>query len=120
MDFWEARRHYRELGKQYFAGQLSRSEYHTEVRNLDIKDDRGRRWRIDSSTGTWQRLENDTWITDDPDGPLPAYEEQVADDDVPTYTAPEIPGEVVFGLLVVFVVMVLAAGVAYYFLNATR
>ena len=119
MDFWEARRRYRELGKQYFAGQISRAEYHTELRDLRIEDDKGRRWRIDSESGTWQRLENDVWVTDDPDGPLPAYEETV-EDDVPSYETPDIPGEIIFALLLVFVVMVLAAGVAYYFLNAAR
>jgi hypothetical protein len=119
MDFAEARRTYVKLGQKYFAGKLSRADYHTEVKSIRVTDDEERRWRIDSESGTWQRLEGDRWFAADPDGPLDEYDIAVSEE-WPRYGEPQIPLEIIGALVVVIVAMVVAGGIVYLTLNAMR
>ena len=117
MDFAEARRAYKELGKQYFGGKLSRADYDVEVRSLRVTDDKGRSWRINSQTGAWQRQESGRWFDDDPDQTSPqveAWREATAYDDT------RVPSELLFAMAFVIVAMAASATLVYLLLNATR
>lgn len=120
MDFVEAREEFRRLGHKYFAGKLSKADYHAEVRGLRIQDEQGRRWRIDSESGTWQRLDNGRWITADPDGPDDEFETYVDDEDIIFPDEAAIPAEVIGAIVFVLLIMIAAAVIAYFALNAIR
>ena len=115
MDFSEARRAFRELGKRHFAGKLSRADYRVEVLNLGVLDDEGHRWRIHPDTGRWQRLEDGVWVNDSPD-----RHEAAASGEVPPGVEYDIPIEIVGAVMLVLLVLVAAATIAYLSLNAVR
>ena len=117
MDFAEARRAYTDLGKKHFAGKLSRADYHTEVRSLTATDDEGRRWRINSETGAWQRLVNGRWVDDDPEKSARRGKASPAS---AAYDEEQVPFEVVLGMVFVLLVMIAAWAIAYALLNAAR
>ena len=118
MHFSEARNIYKQLGKQHFAGTLSRADFHAEVRKILVHDDRGRRWRIDSATGQWQHLENGEWMdasshSDQPQLASPhkwrATSESLLHD--------VIPLEIVWATAAIMLVMILTAAGAYFLIN---
>lgn len=118
MDFFEARHEFKRLGQQYFAGKLSRADYHAEIKGIRVIDDQGRRWRIDSELGTWQRLSGSHWVNADPDGPLDEFDVSVYDDSLAYLKEEGIPVEVIGATVFVLLILIAAATIVYLTVNA--
>lgn len=117
MDISEAVLAYRELGKQYFAGDLSEGEYHAEVRKMSITGDEGERLRIDSTTGKWEKLENGQWQAVDLKAGKKAREKRAR---VELFDTGQVPWEVMGATFFIVIMMLVAAGIVGYSLNVLR
>lgn len=120
MDFAEARHEFKRLGQQYFAGKLSRADYHAEVKGIRVTDEQGRRWRIDSEMGTWQRMSGSRWVNADPDGPLDEFDVAVDDQSLGYFKEEGIPAEIIGATIFVILILLAAASIAYLTFNAMR
>lgn len=114
MDISEAVLEYRELGKQYFAGDLSEGEYHAQVRKMHITGDDGERLRINSTTGTWERLEDGQWHPYDLRGTKRARDKRAR---VEFFDTSSVPMEVMGATFFIIVLMLVTAGIVAYSLN---
>lgn len=98
MDFSEAQQNYKDLSKSYFGGQLSMADFHREVRSLQVTDDGGRRWRINSHSGKWQAMQDGIWRDANPtDSPSPR-DEKWAQVKLSTAISPHTHSETRFSL----------------------
>src|SRR5574341_492923 len=66
MDFDDLERRYSAWRVLCESGEISAEEFRRHVDSLGAEDSFGRRWRIDSSTGEWLRLDEGRWIKSDP------------------------------------------------------
>jgi hypothetical protein len=66
MNFQEAQKTYQQLKGQLTAGQLDQDQFEAAVNQLQVQDQFGSQWRLGVESGSWERLEGDSWIADYP------------------------------------------------------
>jgi hypothetical protein len=66
MLFGDAEREYRNLKKQFAAGQLSEADFRARLENMMIEDDQGKWWSIGYETGKWYYHDGEQWVRGDP------------------------------------------------------
>lgn len=117
MDFIELQQTYKDLTKEYFGGRLSVADFHREMRGQVVLDGQDRRWRINSHTGKWQRLQDGLWITADPNT-VPSQSEQSLAGGRPVYDETRPGPEIILGLLAVVLILVATGVIAYFSVRA--
>ncbi len=80
MHFAEAENRYRELEDKLFRGELNEDDFLTQVDQLRVIDQEGRRWMLSARTGRWLVHDGQRWVMADPpkDAPAPPQPEPVA------------------------------------------
>ena len=66
MRFSEAEERYRELEAQLVRGELKEDEFLTQVSQLRVLDQDGRRWMLSSRTGRWLVHDGQQWVFAEP------------------------------------------------------
>jgi Tol biopolymer transport system component/LysM repeat protein len=66
MRFAEAEKQYRELEGQLIRGELKEDDFLTEVAQLRVVDQEGRRWMLSARTGRWLVHDGQQWVYAEP------------------------------------------------------
>jgi LysM repeat protein len=93
MHFAEAENRYRELEEKLFRGELTEDDFLTQIEQLRVIDQEGRRWMLSARTGRWLVHDGQRWIVADPPTPESPQPEPVASTPPPVGTpCPEPSG----------------------------
>ncbi len=77
MDFKEAETLFLELKRHYRQGNIDEEKYRDGLRHIRVRDDEGKIWAIEESTGRWHCFRQGKWLPETP----------------PHYTPPDISAQ---------------------------
>jgi len=77
MDFKEAESLFLELKHHYRQGNIDEEKYRDGLRHIRVRDDEGKVWAIEGSTGRWHCFKQGEWVPETP----------------PHYTPPDLSGK---------------------------
>jgi LysM repeat protein len=121
MHFFEAEQEYRELEDKLVRGELKEEEFLSQVAQLRLVDNEGRRWMLSARSGRWLLHDGQQWVFAEPpkkegearetptpsaEVPAPAPESKP----VAVRSRPEMPRWLVVGLAVLLLLGCLAGG----------
>ncbi|MFP4394845.1 MAG: hypothetical protein ACLFTI_06235, partial [Anaerolineales bacterium] len=66
MDFKEAESLFLELKQRYRQGNIDAEQYSEGLRHIRVRDDEGRMWAIEESTGRWHCFKQGAWVPETP------------------------------------------------------
>ena len=115
MDFQQSEQQFRQLDKQFRAGQIGIEQYKTALIQLRVTDASGNIWQLQERTGAWYVFWQGQWVLATPPGgssisPQPAAA-QSPGQSAPHKTFPWTPVGITAG--VVLLVVLLAVGMVY-------
>lgn len=65
MDFKQAEERFKQLKAQFEAGELTESEFKTQLEELMVQDEQGSWWMIGYETERWYRYDGTDWVQTD-------------------------------------------------------